>query len=180
MKHLVFLLYIFAFNSNASVNVNTFTGTSLANGNEEVIQLSNFAKPIVLIFLSKDCPCSKGNLGYINDLSKNYPDFKFIGIHSKKGTSLNAVKDYLNDKKVNFEILNDASLTIANAFNALKTPHVFIVNPNGEVIYSGGVSNSTFPQNSKELFLKNALEDLKNNRPIAKNETKSLGCIISR
>jgi peroxiredoxin len=180
MKQILFLLFIFTLNSYAAINVNTFTGTSLTNGNEEVIQLSNFAKPIVLIFLSKDCPCSKGNLGYINDLSKTYPNFKFIGIHSKKGTSLNAVKDYLNDKKVNFEILNDSNLSIANKFNALKTPHIFILNPKGEIIYTGGVSNSTFPENAKELFLKNALEDLKNNRPIAKNETKSLGCIISR
>lgn len=166
--------------SFAGINVEKFTGVSLATGNEETVEIAKTEKPLVLIFISKDCPCSKGNISYINELSKNYPEFKFIGVHSKKGTPVNEVKNYLSDKKVNFEVINDSNLSIASKLNALKTPHAFIVNLKGEVVYNGGVTNSTFPENAKEFFLKNALDDFKNHRPIAKNETKTLGCFIVR
>ena len=179
MKILI-LTFLISLNAFANISVDSFTGISIGTGKEEKIELSKSDKPSVLIFISKDCPCSKGNLSYINELSKNYPEFKFIGIHSKTGTSADEVKNYLSDKKVNFEVFADTSLSIASKFNALKTPHAFIVNQKGEVIYNGGVTNSTFPENAKDFFLKNALEDLKNHRPIAKNETKTLGCFIVR
>lgn len=182
MKVLIALLFSLIFNSSAfaGINVEKFTGVSLTTGNEETVEISKLDKALVLIFISKDCPCSKGNFSYINELSINYPEFKFIVVHSKKGTSVSEVRSYLSDKKVNFEVINDSNLSIASRLNALKTPHAFILNLKGDVIYNGGVTNSTFPENAKEFFLKNALEDLKNNRPIAKNETKTLGCFIAR
>lgn len=166
--------------SLAGINVDQISGESVNTDREETIEISKMTKPLVLIFISKDCPCSKGNLSYINKLSGEYPDFKFLGVHSKKGSSTKDIKNYLSDKKINFEILNDSNLSITNKFDALKTPHVFIVNLKGEIIYNGGVTNSTFPENAKDFYLKNALEDLKNHRPIAKNETKTLGCFIVR
>jgi peroxiredoxin len=174
------LTFLITLNVSAGLLVGSFTGISLKNNKEEVIDVSKMEKPLVLIFISKDCPCSKGNLSYINELSKNYPEFKFLGVHSKKGSTIDEVKNYLSDKNINFEVLADSGLSIASKFNALKTPHAFILNIKGEVIYKGGVSNSTFPENAKEFYLKNALEDLKNHRSIAKNETKTLGCFIER
>jgi hypothetical protein len=103
-----------------------------------------------------------------------------MGVHAKKNTNLNDVKNYLSDKKLNFKVISDPSLEITSKFNALKTPHAFILNLKGEVVYNGGVTNSTFPENAKEYYLKNALEDLKGQRAIAKNVTKTLGCFIER
>jgi thioredoxin-related protein len=177
---LILVILIFPAFAFSSISIDKFSGVSLTSEKEETIEVTKNSKPLVVIFISKDCPCSKGNLSYINSLSKDYPEFIFIGVHSKKGTALSDVKNYLNDKKINFEVLNDAELSIASKFNALKTPHAFIVNLKGEVIYSGGVTNSTFPEHAKEFFLKNALQNLKNNIAIAKSETKTLGCFIVR
>lgn len=153
---------------------------SLLTSKEEVVSVKRQEKPLVLIFLSKDCPCSKGNLGYIDQLSRDYTDFTFIGVHAKKGTKVEEIRQYLSDKKISFPVYNDSLLYATNLFNALKTPHAYIVNQAGEILYNGGISNSTFPKNADKFFLKNALEDIKNHRPVAKPESKTLGCFIVR
>ena len=153
---------------------------SVQSGELLTIETKLKSKPTIFIFLSKDCPCSRGNLNYVQKLSQDYSEFQFVGVHSKRGTTLKEVKDYLADKDLKIEVLNDDELKIASLFNALKTPHAFIVDQKGDVLYNGGISNSTFPQNAKEFYLKNALEDLKNKRAIAKAETKTLGCFILR
>lgn len=134
----------------------------------------------VVIFISKDCPCSKGNLSYINELSKNYPEIKFFGIHAKKGSTTEQLKNYLSDKSLNFEVVNDPEMKMTKQFEALKTPHAFIINPKGEIIYNGGITNSTFPENAKTFFLKDRLEEIKNHKPLSMSESKTLGCFIVR
>lgn len=133
----------------------------------------------VLIFISKDCPCSKGNLNYINQLVLDYPDYNFVAIHAKKDISAREVQDYIQEKKLNFDIVNDSDLKIANVYNALKTPHAFILKGN-DIVYNGGITNTTMPEHAKEFFLKNALDSMKKNGKPDKTETKTLGCFISR
>lgn len=166
--------------SNAYSAINSIVGISVATNKEMLISIEKTNRPIVAIFISKDCPCSKGNLSYIDSLSKEYPEFKFIGIHAKKDSTLKEVKNYLEDKNISFEVIADNKMINTSNFKALKTPHAFILNTKGEIIYNGGISNSTFPKDAKEFYLKNALEDLKHNRPITVSETKAMGCFIVR
>ncbi len=153
---------------------------SLKTNSNELISFKNTPRPTVVIFLSKDCPCSKGNLDYINQLSIEFKDIRFIGIHSKRNSTSEDITGYLQDKKLNFEIYNDSDLKIADNFKALKTPHAFIVNTEGAVVYNGGITNTTFPKNAKEFFLKNALLDIENHKQPAIAETRTLGCFIMR
>ncbi|RPJ66213.1 MAG: hypothetical protein EHM20_17550 [Alphaproteobacteria bacterium] len=181
MKILLFLCILLSTSQLfANLSLDEITVFSLKKNANESVVLKNTAHPTVVIFISKDCPCSKGNLDYINQLSLEYKNMNFIGIHSKKNTLPEDVLAYLQDKKLNFEIYNDSDLKITDLFKALKTPHAFIVSTNGEVVYNGGVSNSTFPKNAKEFFLKDALTDIQNNKLPSKAETKTLGCFIVR
>lgn len=179
-KFIIAISFFLSFNSFANIRIEKIAGIAISSGKEEVFETAKLDKELVVFFISKDCPCSKGNFDYLNELSRAYPEFKFLGVHSQKGIDEKEVKKYLSDKNIYFEILVDLDLAIAKKFNALKTPHVFILNLAGELIYSGGVTNSTFPKNAKDFYLKNALEDLKNHRKISKSETRTLGCFIVR
>lgn len=175
-----FLLVLAFLSVNSFAKITSISGQSLQNKQDVSYQINEFKKDVVIIFLSKDCPCSKGNLSYINELSKNYPNFKFIGIHAKKDSTIEQLRDYLADKKINFEMINDNDMKMTNAFGALKTPHAFILNQQGEIIYNGGITNTTFPENAKTFYLKNTLNEITNNQPISKSETKTFGCFIVR
>jgi hypothetical protein len=54
------------------------------------------------------------------------------------------------------------------------------VSNKNEIIYNGAVSNSTFPEDASEFYLKNALSEVASNLPIKKPTTKTLGCFIVR
>ena len=142
-------------------------------------ELNNNKKGNVLIFISKDCPCSKGNLSYIDTLSIQFPDYRFIGIHSKKNSSDDEVLHYIEDKNLHFDVYNDSDLKLANTYKALKTPHAFILKGN-EVVYNGGITNTTIPDNAKEHFLKEALTSMSKSGKPDRAETRTLGCFIVR
>lgn len=179
MNRIIFFFILF-FTTNTWSNVNLITGRSVIQKKAVEINLIDSKNYHVVIFISKDCPCSKGNLDYLNKLSQKFNQFKFIAIHAKKDTSDNLIEEYLKDKKLNFDVINDNNLINTNHFSALKTPHAFIVSPTGEVIYNGGITNSTFPENAKKLYLEDNLNLISQNKEIEYKETKTLGCYIVR
>lgn len=180
-KFFVFVLISFLGTSVfASPSIEKISGFSLTKNSIVTIDILKAGKPTVVIFLSKDCPCSKANLDYLNTLSKQFSDFSFIGIHAKKGSLTSEIANYLQDKKLNFDVFNDSDLKISDEFKALKTPHVFIVSPKGEILYNGGVTNTTSPTNAKEHYLKTALTDIQSHRPVSYPQTRTLGCFITR
>jgi hypothetical protein len=181
MKKLIYLFtLLFPALSFANIHIDSSTVYSIEHKKEETLNFKNADKDTVVIFLSKDCPCSKANIGHINDLAKSFPQFRFVGIHAKKGSKNEEIENYLSDKHLSIPVYNDADLKITAQFSALKTPHAFIVNKDGNVIYNGGIANTTNPDNAKELYLKDALLALNNHQLPPKAETRTLGCYIVR
>jgi len=177
------IFFIFLFNSAlifAGETISPFSMLELTSNQIQNFDFSKSSNPTVVAFISKDCPCSKGNIPYLKELANQFKQFNFLLIHAKKDTPNLEVTNYLKANQVNFQAVNDDKLIITNAFKALKTPHIYIVNQKNEIIYNGAVSNSTFPDDASEFYLKNALNNLASNQPIKKNETKTMGCFIVR
>jgi hypothetical protein len=182
MNKWIIITFLFSTVSLANHHISSVKVHETGLSNEEkILSFQDATKPTVVIFISKDCPCSKGNLSYINKLADEFKQFNFFGIHSKKLTSDTDLLAYLSDKKLSFKVYNDSDLKIADDFKALKTPHAFVLNTKGEVVYSGGVTSSTFPENAKSFFfLKDALNEFLQTKKIVNDETKTLGCYIAR
>lgn len=151
---------------------------NLKTGKNEQINFNN-NRHKVFVFLSKDCPCSKANLSLLNEYVSAFPLVDFIGIHAMKNKTPEDLKNF-EIQNINFPVYNDTELIITRKFHALKTPHAFITSPNGEIIYMGGVTNSMMPKNAKTFYLKDALSELAQNKPITTKESKTLGCYIVR
>ncbi|WP_372656103.1 redoxin domain-containing protein [Halobacteriovorax sp.] len=149
----------------------------LLNG-KSVTTLDTKDKNTVIFFLSASCPCTKNHIPYLQDLGKQYPNFQFLGIHSNANETIESAKKEFGS--FGFPIAFDKDMKIADQFKATKTPHVFVVNPKGEILFHGGVTNSTAPKRAKKFYLKNALEDIKNNREVKQKFARALGCYIIR
>ncbi|WP_290734626.1 redoxin family protein [Halobacteriovorax sp. JY17] len=132
----------------------------------------------VIFFLSASCPCTKKSVPYLQTLSKQYPEFQFLGVHSNSNESFeDAKKEFGN---LNFPIAYDADMKIADQFKATKTPHVFVLDAKNEILFHGGVTNSVDPARAKRFYLKNALEDISKRRDVQLKFAKALGCYIVR
>ena len=144
------------------------------------INISKITKNKVLVFLNRTCPCTQQNIPYINKLTTEFPDIEFIGVHSKSGSSKEEINEVIEKYKPQFPVIDDSKLEIANILKANRTPQVFILSKDNVVLYNGGVTDRTNPNQAKKFYLKNALSDLAANKVINEKVTRSLGCVIVR
>ena len=144
------------------------------------LNFSSHSKNKVLVFLNRTCPCTQQNIPYINKLTSEFPDIEFIGVHSKSGSSKEEINEVIEKYKPQFPVIDDSKLEIANILKANRTPQVFILSKDNVVLYNGGVTDRTNPNQAKKFYLKNALSDLAANKVINEKVTRSLGCVIVR
>jgi peroxiredoxin len=165
--------------SSINLSARKFEGVDLRDKTSFVkdIGKNNY---IVAYFLSATCPCSQGHFDLLNNLQKEHSKFDFIGFHSNKTVSKEKGHKYFKKFKIDFPILLDKSLSYANEFGALKTPHIFVISPSGKVVYQGGATNSRNPKKATKFYLKEALDSIKNKTEIKISKSKALGCFIQR
>jgi len=154
-------------------------GHDLLNAQEVTASYTD-KKALVVVFLSAVCPCSDSHIPELKALAKEYPDFRFVGVHSNTDESKEVTQTYFKQAHLPFPVVQDNSAKIADAFKALKTPHAFVITPDGKTAYKGGVSDSHDFESSKRKLLREALHDLQNNQPIKTADGRTLGCSISR
>lgn len=154
------------------------TGTDLLTGQKTDVPPGS--KGTVIVFLSAKCPCSNSHIDILKNLSKSYPDFAFVGVNANADESEAMAKTYFKNAALPFPVLRDSGFKLADQFKALKTPHVFLLSPDGKIVYKGGVTNSAHGPKADENYLKDALNDVHNGRPVKVANSRTLGCIISR
>jgi len=139
------------------------------------------AKASVVVFLSAKCPCSASHEPVLKDLASKYSKdgFEFIAVHSNQNETTEQTKEHFKAGSLGFPMVEDRGAKIANELKALKTPHAYIMQ-NGKIVYEGGVDDSADAAEATKHYLSNALQELKENKPVTVAKTRSLGCQIKR
>lgn len=136
----------------------------------------------VIVFLSARCPCSSSHEFSLKEIYQEYSTkgFHFVGIHSNRDEPAKLARSHFRESMVPFPVLADRENRLANLFGALKTPHVFVVSPDGQLLYTGGVDNSRDHKKASKHFLREALTALSKGKKPTIREARALGCIIPR
>jgi len=137
-------------------------------------------KTKIFIFLSSRCPCSRSHETIISDLAREFGEFPFYAINSNMDEDFEKSKEYFLKLNLPLVVLRDDKAHIADLFGALKTPHAFIVNGEGIIVYSGGVSDSAHAATAKKPYLEIALQSVRSGKLPDPKEARALGCVISR
>ena len=180
MKSAIFLLWILQSVGFASDRkpVSILEGFELHS--QQDLKIDTTDKATAIVFMSAVCPCSQSHFSVLSQLAKEFPETLFVGIHSNAREHNPIRENSLALEGPQFSILRDAKSSYAKAFNALKTPHVFLYNRKGELIYEGGIDNSKLASKASEHYLYEALKASKNNRPPEVSSFRTLGCAIER
>jgi hypothetical protein len=157
-----------------------FTGPELYQPKSITFPSPN-AKATVVVFLSAKCPCSASHEPILKELAKKYSNdgIEFIAVHSNQNEAVEQAKGHFKEAGLLFPVVEDRGAKIADELKALKTPHAYIIQ-NGKLVYEGGVDDSADAAEAEKHFLADALEEVKNNKPITVSKTRSLGCVIKR
>ena len=103
------------------------------NGNE--ISLDSYSGKFVLVnFWATWCPPCVKEMPALNTLYNklNSRGFNVVGVHV--GPALAAVKQFLKDRPVDFDIVIDKNMSLAS-WEVAGLPTTFLVSPSGEIIY---------------------------------------------
>lgn len=113
-------------------------------------------------------------------MAADFKDFSFVGIHSNADETVNEAKTYFSAAQLPFPVLQDAQSKFADEYKALKTPHAFVLSPDGKILYKGGVTSSASGSASDKQYLRNALTNLVDGKAVELAQTRTLGCVIER
>ncbi|MEZ4887475.1 MAG: thioredoxin family protein [Chitinophagales bacterium] len=99
----------------------------------------------------------------------------------KDDDSYDAMKTYADENGYKFSYVVDENAAFANACGATKTPDVFLFNNKMELVYKGAIDDSPKDASTVEVpYLKNAVDNMIEGKPIDPGTTKSIGCSIKR
>jgi AhpC/TSA family len=82
------------------------------------------------------------------------------------------------EKRFNFPYLKDEDRSVADAFGAMSTPHIFVLDSGRILRYKGRIDDSRDPAKATYSDLENTLEDILAHRTVRVPETNRFGCAI--
>lgn len=141
------------------------------------------AKLIVVAFMCNKCPCVRGYESRFNRFAEHYgtKGVKFVGFNSVIGPieNLPTMKQRATSGQYKFDYLRDANQQIGRAFGATSTPHVFIIDSNRNVVYTGAFDDNRTESLVKNHYVVDAVEALLAGKSVPVARTRQFGCAIN-
>jgi peroxiredoxin len=147
-------------------------------------------KTVVLEWFNPDCPFVKAShsKGSLKDAAKRNTakGVVWLGVNSaasgKQGFSPERVAEGKKAFGLEHPILADTTGQVGKLYGATNTPHMYVIDVKGTLVYKGAIDNSPdgegdSPTGGKLInYVDAALDDLAAGRPVATPDTKAYGC----
>ena len=144
--------------------------------------LSEYRGKIVIVnFWSCECPHSERTDQHLLQLSQKWgDDVMLLWLAANQNESAQSVEDAARSRSLP-TVLIDAGYVVADLYEAVTTPHVFVVDVDGILRYRGAVDDVTL-RNRKvsRFFLDEVVGTLLNGQSPSLTEMPAYGCTIVR
>jgi peroxiredoxin len=159
----------------------------------KLVKLSSFrGKTVVLEWFNPGCPFVKAShtKGSLVDAAARHSKSGVVwlainsGAPGKQGHGVETNRAALQTFKLSHPILLDEPGTVGKAYGAAHTPHLYVIDEQGTLVYRGAIDNSPdgegdSPAGGKLVnYVDSALADLSAKRPVATAETEAYGCSV--
>ncbi len=138
---------------------------------------------VILNFWSAECPVSEELDVYFNQRCQQWirEGIVVLAIDSNSHYGDDEIRRAKAERGLLFPILRDRGNAVADLYDALTTPHVFLIDRDGVLRYRGAVDDRTFRKRVPERnYLEEALAAVLAGRPVPWPETEPYGCTIVR
>jgi peroxiredoxin len=143
-------------------------------------------RAIVVAFLGTECPMANLYGERLQKMADQYADqgVQFVGIDSNRQDSLEKIAHYAQTHKISFPLLKDPGNRVADQFGADRTPHVFLLDGERSIRYSGRIDDRFgvgFARGeAKHEYLATALGEVLAGKAVTEPVTAAIGCYIGR
>jgi peroxiredoxin len=182
---------LFAADSPAvGTNAPDFSVTDSKGKTQTVSQYKG--KYVVLEWFNPECPFVKKHYGSGN-MQKLQEEFTGKGVvwlsidSSAPGKEGHLTAEQANAKMTEWKtkqtaLVLDADGKAGQAYGAKNTPHMFVINPDGKIVYEGAIDSKATPNPSdiagSTNYVKVALEESMGGKPVSNANTKPYGCSV--
>lgn len=151
------------------------------------VTLSSFkGKPVVLEWTNPTCPYvvrhyTDKTMSKTHDASGGTEEVVWLAIDSSHFVTAEKAAEWREKEGFEHPVLMDASGDVGRMYKASTTPHMFVIDKEGKLVYSGAIDdNDRGDKKPEEVtnYVGDALKALKEGKPVDVAETKSYGCSV--
>jgi len=161
-------------------------GFELNGFDGKTVNLSEYrGKIVVLEWFNMECPFSLYHHKTKNTMAGLAEKYKsknvvWFAVNSTNHTTPAANKTFTEKYKLPFPILDDRSGKVGRAYGAKTTPHIFVINPRGRIVYNGAIDNSPLGKKKEGVvnYVDNVLAELTTGKEVSTTNTKPYGCTV--
>jgi len=140
------------------------------------ISLESFrGKVVVLEWINQKCPVSSGHhkKGTMQRLVKKYAGKGVVWLAIDSSHFCDAEKNrvYAARMGLAYPILHDPDGKVGKAYGAKTTPHMFVIDKSGRLVYNGAIDDQ-----KKTNYVELALEAVLAGKTVEKSKTRPYGC----
>ena len=154
------------------------------DGNE--VSLSDYeGKIVVLEWFNYECPFVRYHYEDVNTMTDLVERHKkkgivWLAINSTKHLKAEENKKFAEKYNIIYPILDDSSGKVGKAYGAKTTPHMFIIDTEGKIVYNGAIDDSPLGRKKKDVtnYVDKALAELTADKEISTSRTKPYGCSV--
>jgi len=164
---------------------------SLPNVDGKVVSLADYpnAKGYIIVFTCNHCPYAVAYELRLKEIHDRFADrgFPLIAINSNDANqypqdSFEQMKVRATQRGFQFPYLYDESQAVARAYNALKTPHVFVLEKQEgalKMAYSGAIDDNYADAKAvRQHYLIEVVEDMIVGKEVTQKSTYPIGCSV--
>lgn len=158
------------------------------SGKEISLQDVKQAGGLLVMFSCNTCPYVIRNQSRTKDICV-YARTHQIGVillnanegDRNGGNSYEGMQSYAKAQDYQWFYALDRNSELADAFGASRTPECFLFNKDGKLVYHGAIDDSPGdPGQVKRHHLREAIDEMNNDKEVTVKETRSVGCSIAR
>lgn len=143
-------------------------------------------KIVVLEWFNNECPfvVKFYREGHMNRLAARYMDkgVVWLAVNSTNWHNNEHNRKIAQEWNIQRPILNDSKGDVGRAYGARTTPHMYIINAEGVLVYAGAIdsnpSSNTADIDGATNFVAKALDELLAGKPVSQPETRPYGCSV--
>lgn len=161
---------------------------TLADPNGQSVSLSDFRgeKIVVLEWTNYDCPFVKAHHREetFKKLAAKYPqkEVAWLTVNSTHYATAEDHKAFVKGHQPRSTLLADASGEVGRLYGAKTTPHLYVIDKEGTLVYEGAIDNAPLgrvPEGQEYVnYVDRALQELRADEPVSQPETKPYGCSV--
>lgn len=160
----------------------TFTLRDVLSG--ENVSLERLRGQIVILdFWSVECPWSRRYDDYFLERASAWSGVGIwlLFIDSNANEAEYEMQDLAEELGITHPVLCDRGNRIADAYGAIATPHLFVLDANGAIVYQGAIDDQSFRQQAPTMnYLDAAVEALQRGEAPDPANTSPYGCALVR